>query len=139
MLWWVAKRKPPLHGAARFAKDSEIRRAGFSANDGIVLGKKGGKFLTFGDNEHCIVEAPTRSGKGVGIVIPNLLSWPESVVVLDVKRENWEATAGFSQNNGQAVTLLNPTDPEGRTARYNPPGYTDRPHPAHVRTQERHE
>src|SRR3546814_6793886 len=73
MLWWVAKRKPPLHGAARFAKDSEIRRAGFRANDGIVLGKKGGKFLTFGGNEHCIVEAPTRSGKGVGIVIPNLL------------------------------------------------------------------
>src|SRR3546814_1064086 len=77
MLWWVAKRKPPLHGAARFAKDSEIRRAGFRANDGIVLGKKGGKFLTFGGNEHCIVEAPTRSGKGVGIVIPNLLSWQE--------------------------------------------------------------
>src|SRR3546814_19069365 len=91
MLWWVAKRKPPLHGAARFAKDSEIRRAGFRANDGIVLGKKGGKSLTFGGNEHCIVEAPTRSGKGVGIVIPNVLSWLESVVVIDVKRVNGKA------------------------------------------------
>src|SRR3546814_800000 len=91
--------------AAR-ATDSEIRRAGFRANDGIVLGKKGGKFLTFGGNEHCIVEAPTRSGKGVGIVIPNLLSWQESVVVLDVKRENWEATAGFRQKYGQAVYLF---------------------------------
>ncbi|MGO8608676.1 type IV secretory system conjugative DNA transfer family protein, partial [Rhizobium johnstonii] len=74
MLWWLLKQKPPLHGAARFAKEGEIRRAGFRADNGIVVGKKGGKFLTFGGSEHCIVEAPTRSGKGVGIVIPNLLS-----------------------------------------------------------------
>jgi type IV secretion system protein VirD4 len=132
MLWWVAKQKPPLHGAARFAKESEIRRAGFRADDGIVLGKKGGKFLTFGGSEHCIVEAPTRSGKGVGIVIPNLLSWQESVVVLDVKRENWDATAGFRKKYGQAVYLFNPTDPEGRTARYNPLGYIDRTDPDQV-------
>src|SRR3546814_20778749 len=85
----------------------------------MVLGKMGGKFRTFGGNEHCIVDAPTRSGKGVVIVSPNLLSWQESVVVLDVKRENWEATAGFRQKYGQAVYLFNPTDPEGRTARYN--------------------
>ncbi len=126
MLWFLVKRKPPLHGAARFAKEGEIRQAGFRADNGIVLGKKGGKFLTFGGTEHCIVEAPTRSGKGVGIVIPNLLSWQESVVVLDVKRENWDATAGFRQKYGQAVYLFNPTDPEGRTARYNPLGYIDR-------------
>jgi type IV secretion system protein VirD4 len=132
MLWWVAKRKPPLHGAARFAKEGEIRQAGFRADDGIVLGKKGGKFLTFGGSEHCIVEAPTRSGKGVGIVIPNLLSWQESVVVLDVKRENWDATAGFRKKYGQAVYLFNPTDPEGRTARYNPLGYIDRTDPDQV-------
>ncbi len=126
MLWFLLKRAPPLHGAARFAKEGEIRHAGFRADNGIVLGKKGGKFLTFGGTEHCIVEAPTRSGKGVGIVIPNLLSWQESVVVLDVKRENWDATAGFRQKYGQAVYLFNPTDPEGRTARYNPLGYIDR-------------
>lgn len=132
MLWWVLKRKPPLHGAARFAKEGEIRRAGFRADNGIVVGKKGGKFLTFGGSEHCIVEAPTRSGKGVGIVIPNLLSWQESVVVLDVKRENWDATAGFRQKFGQAVYLFNPTDPEGRTARYNPLGYIDRTDPDQV-------
>jgi type IV secretion system protein VirD4 len=132
MVWWLARRKPPLHGAARFAKEGEIRRAGFRAENGIVLGKKGGKFLTFGGSEHCIVEAPTRSGKGVGIVIPNLLSWQESVVVLDVKRENWDATAGFRLTYGQAVYLFNPTDPEGRTARYNPLGYIDRTDPDQV-------
>ncbi|MEG8033531.1 type IV secretory system conjugative DNA transfer family protein [Sphingomonas aurantiaca] len=128
-IWWLARRSPPLHGAARFARESEIRRAGFRAANGIALGKKGGKFLTFGGTEHCIVEAPTRSGKGVGIVIPNLLSWQDSVVVLDVKRENWDATAGFREKHGQAVYLFNPTDPEGRTARYNPLGYIDRSDP----------
>ncbi|WP_370425345.1 type IV secretory system conjugative DNA transfer family protein [Novosphingobium sp. NRRL B-2648] len=132
MLWWLAKRKPPLHGAARFAKESEIRRAGFRAGNGIVLGKRAGKFLTFGGSEHAIIEAPTRSGKGVGIVIPNLLSWQDSVVVLDVKRENWDATAGFRQKHGQSVFLFNPTDPEGRTARYNPLGYIDRDDPDQV-------
>jgi type IV secretion system protein VirD4 len=131
-IWWFAKLKPPLHGAARFARESEIRRAGFRAASGIVLGKKGGKFLTFGGSEHCIVEAPTRSGKGVGIVIPNLLSWRESVVVLDVKRENWDATAGFREKYGQAVYLFNPTEPDGRTARYNPLGYIDRIDPDEV-------
>lgn len=140
MLWWIAKRQPPLHGAARFAKEREIRQAGFRAGNGIVLGMRGRKFLifgarkflTFGGSEHVIVEAPTRSGKGVGIVIPNLLSWQDSVVVLDVKRENWDATAGFRQKHGQSVFLFNPTDPEGRTARYNPLGYIDRDDPDQV-------
>jgi type IV secretion system protein VirD4 len=140
MLWWLAKRKPPLHGAARFAKEREIRRAGFRADNGIVLGMRGRKFLvcgapkflTFGGSEHAIVEAPTRSGKGVGIVIPNLLSWQDSVVVLDVKRENWDATAGFRKKHGQSVFLFNPTDPEGSTARYNPLGYIDRDDPDQV-------
>lgn len=140
MLWWIAKRQPPLHGAARFAKEREIRQAGFRAGKGIVLGMRGRKFvifgarkfLTFGGSEHVIVEAPTRSGKGVGIVIPNLLSWQDSVVVLDVKRENWDATAGFRQKHGQSVFLFNPTNPEGRTARYNPLAYIDRDDPDQV-------
>jgi type IV secretion system protein VirD4 len=113
----------PLHGAARFARESEIKRHSFRSSTGIVLGRKGGRFLTFGGSEHVIVEAPTRSGKGVGIVIPNLLTWAGSVVVLDVKRENYEASAGFRAHYGQAVFLFNPTDREGRTARYNPLAY----------------
>lgn len=132
LLFWFLTRKPPLHGAARFATEGEIRRNGFRDKDGIVLGKKAGKFLIFGGTEHCIVEAPTRSGKGVGIVIPNLLSWPGSSVVLDVKRENYDATAGFRSQHGQAVYLFNPTDPEGRTARYNPLAYIDRTDPDQV-------
>lgn len=132
LLFWFLTRKPPLHGAARFARESEIRRNGFREDEGIVLGKKAGGFLIFGGTEHCIVEAPTRSGKGVGIVIPNLLSWSGSTVVLDVKRENYDATAGFRAKHGQAVYLFNPTDPEGRTARYNPLAYIDRNDPDQV-------
>ena len=127
---WV--RGAPLHGAARFARESEIKRHGFRAREGIVLGRKGGRLLTFGGSEHVIVEAPTRSGKGTGIVIPNLLTWQGSVVILDVKRENYDASAGFRNAYGQAVYLFNPTDREGRTARYNPLAYIDRHDPDDV-------
>jgi type IV secretion system protein VirD4 len=61
--------------------------------------------------------APTRSGKGVGLVIPTLLSWTESVVVHDIKGENWQLTAGWRSRFSHCL-LFNPTDP--RSARYNP-------------------
>jgi len=122
----------PLHGAARWAREAEVRRAGLRSETGIVLGRKDGRLLVFGGQEHVMLYAPTRTGKGVGVVIPNLLTWPDSVVVLDVKRENWEATAGFRAAHGQAVHLFDPLDPEGRTARYNPLGHIDRTDPVSV-------
>jgi len=125
-------RGAPLHGAARFASERELIRHGFRAATGIVVGRKGGRFLTFGGSEHVLVEAPTRSGKGTGIVIPNLLTWQGSVVVLDVKRENFDASAGFRAHYGQQVFLFNPTDRQARTARYNPLAYIDRSDPDDV-------
>ena len=122
----VRNRRPPLHGAARWANESELVGAGLRARQGIVLGRKGGRLMVFGGSEHVMLHAPTRSGKGVGVVIPNLLTWPDSVVVLDVKRENWEASAGFRAAHGQDVVLFDPLDPEGRTARFNPLGHIDR-------------
>ncbi|MBI1198601.1 MAG: TraM recognition domain-containing protein [Phenylobacterium sp.] len=122
----------PLHGAARWAGEAEIRRAGLRAAVGILLGRKGGRLLVFGGQEHVMLYAPTRAGKGVGVVIPNLLAWPDSVVVLDVKRENWEATAGFRAAHGQAAHLFDPLAPDGRTSRYNPLGHIDRTDPAGV-------
>lgn len=124
--------RPPLHGAARWAGETEISQAGLRAEQGIVLGRKGGRLLTFGGPEHVMLHAPTRTGKGVGVVIPNLLTWPDSVVVLDVKRENWEATAGFRAAHGQRVILFDPLDPKGRTARFNPLGHIDRTDPVAV-------
>jgi len=121
--------RPPLHGAARWASEAELRREGLRAERGIVLGWKGGRLLTFGGPEHVMLYAPTRTGKGVGVVIPNLLTWPDSVVVLDVKRENWDASAGFRAAHGQQVILFDPLDTEGRTARFNPLGHIDRADP----------
>jgi len=119
-------KKPPLHGDAKWASEQHIRREGLRAERGIMLGLKGGKPLTFGGTEHVLLEAPTRAGKGVGVVIPNLLTWQGSVVVLDVKQENWDATAGFRHAAGQRVLLFDPLDPKGRTARFNPLAYIDR-------------
>jgi len=123
----ILRTKPrPLHGEARFATEREIKKANLRAYRGILLGRKDGKFLCFGGPEHVMVYAPTRSGKGVGYVIPNLLNWPDSVVALDVKKENFDRTAGFRQASGQAVFLFDPLDEQGRTARYNPLAYVRR-------------
>jgi type IV secretion system protein VirD4 len=132
LIYALWARGAPLHGAARFARERELKRHGFRSTSGIVVGRKGRRFLTFGGSEHVLVEAPTRSGKGTGIVIPNLLTWAGSVVVLDVKRENYDASAGFRAKYGQEVFLFNPTDREGRTARYNPLAYIDRGDPDDV-------
>lgn len=113
-------RPPALHGRARFASEREIHAAGLRAASGLLVGQKGGRPLSFGGAEHVIGYAPTRSGKGVGLVIPNLLNWPDSLVCLDVKRENWERTAGFRVAHGQEVYLFDPFDEEGRSAQYNP-------------------
>jgi len=61
--------------------------------------------------------APTRSGKGVGLVVPTLLSWTGSAVIHDIKGENWQLTAGWRSRFSHAL-LFNPTD--ARSAHYNP-------------------
>ena len=90
-----------LYGDARFATESDIRRAKLTAEKGIIVGKHKGRFLVFGGQQHVLMAAPTRSGKGVGIVVPNLLNWPDSAVILDIKQENWDITAGFRAKHGQ--------------------------------------
>ncbi len=116
-----------LHGEARWARISEVRRGNLLAPAGIVLGKFGGKVMRFGGPEHVLLEAPTRAGKGVGVIIPNLLDWPDSLVVLDIKQENFDNTAGYRLKVlGQRVVLFNPLDAKGNTARYNPLSYINR-------------
>ena len=87
-------RRPNWYGDARWATGGEMRKAKLHAKTGLVLGKKAGQLLTNNEPIHALVAAPTRSGKGVGIVIPNLLLWPGSVIVLDIKHENYQRTAG---------------------------------------------
>ncbi|WFU00203.1 type IV secretory system conjugative DNA transfer family protein (plasmid) [Bradyrhizobium barranii] len=124
LLGAILRQRPlPLHGSARFASAREIKAAGLRSKEGVLLGCKDGALLCFGGSEHVLVYAPTRAGKGVGYVIPNLLNWPDSVVVLDVKKENWDRSAGFRAAHGQEVYLFDPLEESGRTARYNPLGY----------------
>jgi type IV secretion system protein VirD4 len=123
----LIKPRAKLHGAARFARLADIRRAGLLTNDGdgIILGRSGGQFLTAGlaSFPHVMLAAPTGSGKGVGVVIPNLLNWNHSVIVLDIKQENWTLTAGFRKANGHEVYLFDPASAERRTHRWNPLAY----------------
>ncbi|MCK1333336.1 type IV secretory system conjugative DNA transfer family protein [Bradyrhizobium sp. CW9] len=124
LLGAILRERPlPLHGSARFASEREIKAAGLRSKEGVLLGRKDGALLCFGGSEHVLVYAPTRAGKGVGYVIPNLLNWPDSVVVLDVKKENWDRSAGFRAAHGQEVHLFDPLEENGRTACYNPLGY----------------
>jgi type IV secretion system protein VirD4 len=126
-------RRQQLHGEARWARVGEIRRGKLLGASGIVLGKFGGKVMRFDGPEHVMLEAPTRAGKGVGVIIPNLLDWPDSLVVLDIKQENYDNTAGYRLRVlGQRVVLFNPLDPKGNTARYNPLSYIDRRDPVAV-------
>jgi type IV secretion system protein VirD4 len=86
----------------------------------LVVGVWRGRYLRFAGQQFVLLAAPTRSGKGVGIVIPNLLSYEHSVVVLDIKQENFAITAGFRAQHGHEVYLFNPFAEDFRTARYNP-------------------
>lgn len=118
-----APAKKSLFGDARFALRSEIRKAGLFGEQGIIVGKLDHRYLMFDGEQHAIVSAQTRSGKGVGIVIPNLLNWPHSVVVIDIKQENWDLTSGVRKQYGQECYLFNPIAANYRTHRYNPLAY----------------
>jgi type IV secretion system protein VirD4 len=105
------------YGSARWAKPTEVRDAGFLEPDGVMLGKLDGHYLRHDGPEHVLCFAPTRSGKGVGLVVPSLLTWPGSAIVHDIKGENWQLTAGFRAKHGR-VLLFDPTNT--RSSAYNP-------------------
>ena len=77
-----------LHGDARWARAGHIRRAGLFSDHGIILGQYKNRYLMLPGQTGVILAAPPRSGKGVSCVVPNLLNWPGSVLVLDIKKEN---------------------------------------------------
>ncbi len=105
------------YGSARWATEKEVRSAGLLGPNGVVLGKLAGDYLRHDGPEHVLCFAPTRSGKGVGLVIPSLLTWPGSAIVHDIKGENWTLTAGFRSQHGR-VLLFDPTN--AASAAYNP-------------------
>ncbi|HEK1205944.1 TPA: type IV secretory system conjugative DNA transfer family protein [Proteus mirabilis] len=144
------KPKKTLHGDARFATDMDLAKSGFfpaknkpnkKASTAILIGKmdKGrykGQYIQYMGQQFLMLYAPTRSGKGVGIVIPNCLYYFESLVVLDIKLENFISTAGHRKDKlNQEVFLFCPDgyldsedmkDKKLRSHRYNPLFYIRR-------------
>ena len=116
---WRARetRNGETYGSARWARNDEIRRTGLLGTDGVILGKLGPDYLRHDGPEHVLCFAPTRSGKGVGLVVPSLLTWPGSAIVHDIKGENWHLTAGFRSRHGR-VLLFDPTN--SKSDAYNP-------------------
>jgi type IV secretion system protein VirD4 len=116
-------RRRSLHGDARFASRAEIAGAGLLGSEGIILGKRGRRCLMLAGQQGVALAAPPRAGKGTGVVVPNALNWPGSLVCVDIKRENWTITAGYRKRCGQACYLFDPFAEDGRTARWNPFSY----------------
>jgi type IV secretion system protein VirD4 len=116
---WRASRskQPTTYGSARWAELRDVRNAGLLADSGVVLGVYNRRYLRHGGPEHVLTVAPTRSGKGVGLVVPTLLTWTGSAIIHDVKGENWNLTAGWRAKFSHCL-LFDPTDPH--STRFNP-------------------
>ena len=93
------------HGSAEFATRGDIKKAGMLGETGLIVGKFDNRFLRFDKMGHLITFAPTRSGKGVGHVIPNLLVHPGSVVVNDIKGENHAVTARYRSTFSKVIVF----------------------------------
>lgn len=130
-----------IHGSARWATLPEIQEMGLLEGRGVYVGgwirKFGGKeaflrltkglhpfqtqlYLRHNGPEHVMAFMPTRSGKGVGLILPTLLAWLESTLVFDIKGENWALTSGYLKSMGHICLKFDPADATGSCARFNP-------------------
>lgn len=122
-----------LHGTAHWASQQEIQNAGLlskqknKANDGVYVGgwfnpkTKQIQYLRHAGPEHVLAFAPTRSGKGVGLVLPTLLSWQGSLICYDIKGENWALTSGWRKHHaGNKVMKFDPAASDGSSLSFNP-------------------
>lgn len=115
------RRAPPKFGKGAWATMTDVERARLVQTDptvsGRVLGRFGGRYLTYRGIEHAIIVGASRSGKGVGHVVPTLIAWPESAFIYDRKGELWHITADHRKTFSH-VFYFAPTDPN--TVRWNP-------------------
>lgn len=117
--------KSDLHGSAHWGELADLESSGLLNNNGVYVGGYEHKgrvlYLRHDGPQNVLAVAPGRSGKGVGLVIPTLLSWPHSVVVYDIKGENWALTAGWrKQELGSHCIKFDPTSRDGSSAKFNP-------------------
>lgn len=121
-----AKVHDDIHGTAHWMEEEEIKKSGLLDEvEGVYIGgykdKRGNiHYLKHNGPEHIMAFAPTRSGKGVGLVLPTLLAWRHSAIILDIKGENYALTAGWRSEHANNICLkFDPTAPEGQTVKYN--------------------
>jgi type IV secretion system protein VirD4 len=116
---WRARREKhaTTYGSARWSSVRDVRRSGLLGASGVVLGRFKGRYLRHAGAEHVMAFAPTRSGKGVGLVIPTLLSWTGNAIIHDIKGENWALTSKWRSGFSRCVRF-DPTDLS--SSRFNP-------------------
>ncbi|KAA5609601.1 type IV secretory system conjugative DNA transfer family protein [Rhodovastum atsumiense] len=132
-----AGRRQRLHGEAHWAGKAEARRSGLRftrrpPGDALILGRTRGiwglwrRYVVLPGEEHVSLYARTRSGKGVSVVVPNCLAWDGSLVAFSIKRDLVRDAAGARRAKGQEVFVFDPTNPDGRSHRWNPLGHVPR-------------
>ena len=104
-------------GSSRWATSKQMKQVGLLDDQGVFLGRTKTDYIRHHGPEHVMAIAPTRSGKGVGLVIPTLLSWTDSAVIHDIKGENWQLTSGWRATFSHCL-LFDPTN--AASAKYNP-------------------
>lgn len=118
-----------VHGRARFGDETDIKRAKLYADQGLLLGRRWLSYLcadVINGDGHLWVYAPSGSGKGTGFLIPNLLNWKHSAIVLDLKREIFNKTSGFRAACGHKIYMFDPSSKTGDTVRFNPFDFIER-------------
>lgn len=116
----IGRANTTSHGSARFARRREVDA--LERGDGLLIGRNPhtGQLLRYDGPAHLLTLAPTRAGKGVGTVIPNLLTADRSVLVIDPKGEN-ARIAGEPRRRFGSVHVLDPFNVSGMAASaYNP-------------------
>ncbi|MFJ1269998.1 type IV secretory system conjugative DNA transfer family protein [Legionella lytica] len=127
-----------LYGDAHWATKKEIKKMGFLNDTGTILvGEYAGNLLRYTLSNHVLVFAPSRSGKGVSLVIPNALNWKGSLLALDNKYEIFNYTSGYRAKTQNKVYRFSPASLETKTHCINPLDYVDRNNP-HKRINDLH-
>jgi type IV secretion system protein VirD4 len=109
------------YGTAHWARHRDLQAAGLFDDQGMILGRRKGKLLRYRTDKHLLTLAPNRSGKGVSAIIPNILTWPGSMLIVDPKGENAIVTARHRRDMGQNVHVLDPWGITGLAqASFNP-------------------
>ena len=113
------------YGSARWAEKKDLLKNPKSTLDinllekeGTILGDYGKQLIRDNEKTHTFVGAPTRMGKGISVIIPTLLEWLHSCIVLDIKGENYQKTSGWRKKMGNKILRFSPKNEN--SCSYNP-------------------